>query len=243
MPTARDGYYVDGKRVPSVTTILGVGLGGYSKDALMKWAWTEGVAGRDYKQTSQKAADVGTVAHRMIECHLNGELFVPEPDHEPLIVDAQPCFDAFLEWHGANEITIHEQEVSLTSTTHKFGGTFDALGTLNGEPALFDWKSSKGIYGSYVVQVAAYYVLVTENRHRDLWPKTVAIVRVGKDGKLNVAQINRSDLNMPWEIFKHAKAIYHARYDLDRLVKPEPVRDASNRVDLPTVSPKEVKIA
>lgn len=241
MPTPSDGYYLNGKRIPSVTTIIGTGLGGYSKDALMKWAWTEGVEGRDYKQTSAKAADTGTVAHAMIEANLNGVLFDTTPYEPDLITAAEPCYSAFLEWRDQNEITISEQEVRLVSNRYAFGGTFDALGTLNGMQALFDWKSSKGIYGSYVVQVAAYYILITENRPRDVWPQTVAIVRVGKDGKLNVVQLDRKDLSMPWDIFLHAKAIYHARYDLDKMVKPVAVTPTA--LTLPTVSAKEVKIA
>jgi hypothetical protein len=243
VPTPSDGYYIDGRRVPSVTTIIGTGLGGFSKDALMAWAWREGKEGRDYKQTSQKAADIGTVAHAMIECFLNGSLYIPTLEHEPLVPEAQPCFDAFQEWHSTHDIVIHEQEIRLTSSRHKFGGTFDALGTLDGVPALFDWKSSKGLYGSYAVQISAYYMLITENRPQSDWPRTVAIVRVGKDGKLNVAQIDRKDLAMPWDVFLHAKAIYQARYELDKLIKPAAIQIVREVPTLPTVAAEEVKIA
>lgn len=236
MPTPTDGYYIGVKKVPSVTQIISVGLGGYSKDALMQWAWKEGKEGRDYKQTRDTAASVGTAAHAMIEAHLNGVLFDPTPFLPEVVDAARPCFEAFARWRDQHHLVIHEQEVRLTSQTYQFGGTFDALGTLNGVPALLDWKSSSGLYGSYACQVAAYYMLVTENRPRERWPQTVAIVRVGKDATLNVAEISRKDLAKPWEVFLHAKAIYHARYDLDRLITPAPVGTEIVRATPPRVA-------
>ena len=75
MPTPREGYYAaDGKRVPGVTTVIG-----RFKDSggLIHWAWNEGKEGRDYRDTSGKAADIGTLAHAFVEAKLMGK---PEPD-------------------------------------------------------------------------------------------------------------------------------------------------------------------
>ena len=59
----------NGKRVPGVTTVIGGNLG-WNKGALMYWAWNEGVNGRNFRDTSQKAADIGTIAHAMVEAEL-----------------------------------------------------------------------------------------------------------------------------------------------------------------------------
>ena len=59
MPTAPKGYFTkDGKRVPSVTTILGK-----FKEAggLMHWSWECGMKGLDYRQVRDAAADAGTL--------------------------------------------------------------------------------------------------------------------------------------------------------------------------------------
>lgn len=220
MPTPSTGYAIDGKRIPSVTQVIGIGLGGYSKDALMQWAWKEGKEGRDYKQTRDRAANVGTVAHAMIEAHLHGtpcDLAAFDPDH---VAAAAPCFTAFLDWHGQHEIEIFEQEVSLTSRQYRFGGTLDALGRLDDTITLFDWKSSSGLYGSYVCQVAAYIALVTENRPRHKWPRQAVLVRVGKDGTLTVLTFQKAQLQQAWETFLHALAIHDARWDIENMVKP-----------------------
>jgi len=52
-----------GKRIPGVTTVIS-NLG-WSKGGLMHWAWEQGINGIDYKETRDKAADTGTIAHAM----------------------------------------------------------------------------------------------------------------------------------------------------------------------------------
>lgn len=220
MPSPALGYEIDGKSIPSVTTVIGVGLGGYSKDNLMAWAWKEGKEGRDYKQTRDKAADVGTVAHARIEAFLQTghDIDWSHYDHD-LIVKSDPCLRAFKTWYAANDIAVHEQEISLISKQYRYGGTIDARITLNGRMCLADWKSSKAIYGTMAVQVAAYHALLRENRPRHKWPEHAVIVRVGKDGTLRVVDLSMADLAYGFKVFTHALAVYHARYDLDRMVR------------------------
>jgi len=40
----------------------------------MYWANQEGLAGRNHRDTSQKAADAGTIGHYLIECDIKGIL-------------------------------------------------------------------------------------------------------------------------------------------------------------------------
>lgn len=223
MPTARTGYTVNGSKVPSVTTIIGVGLGGYSKDQLMAWAAKETREGRDYTQTRDHAASVGSVGHLLIEAFLNNA----GPDLDGIdgetIAQAVPVLTAFRSWHDANDIEVIYQERQHVSKEHGFGGCFDALIRLDGVVTLADWKSGKGLYGSMVAQVGAYYQLVRENYPRHRWPKQAVIVRAGKDGGLQVVTLSVSDLNYGWMVFQAAHAVYKARYILDGMIKPKPV--------------------
>lgn len=76
MPHPKGGYRVDGKRVPSVTTILN-----RFKDsgALMYWAFSQGQA---YERGEidglyskrDEAAEAGTIAHALVEEFLKGKL-------------------------------------------------------------------------------------------------------------------------------------------------------------------------
>ena len=54
MPTPRQGYRLaDGTKVPGVTTVIS--QLGWNKNQLLWWAWSEGQAGRDFRDTSGKA--------------------------------------------------------------------------------------------------------------------------------------------------------------------------------------------
>lgn len=249
MATPTEGYFVtlpDGtkKKVPSVTTILGVGLGGYSQGALMFWSWKEGVEGRDYRETRDKAASTGTVAHSMIEAYLHGQEYVPDPElilTDDLLLESETAFGAFVDWHGSHEVVIYEQEQRLVSERYLYGGCFDALGTLDGSPCLFDWKSSKDIYSSYPVQLAAYYNLIHENRPLAMRPRKAVIVRVGKAGGFRTVELDLNDLEFSWNMFKHALAVYEGKRELDAMVKapatPKPA------LTLPTIGRKVAAIA
>lgn len=75
MPTAN--YKVNGERVPGVTTIIN-----RFKDAggLLYWSCQQGQKYPDLptqeamRKEAQEAADIGTMAHWLIEIHINGKI-------------------------------------------------------------------------------------------------------------------------------------------------------------------------
>lgn len=52
-----------GMIVPGVTTVLSL----LAKPALIYWAWNLGMQGEDYRKIKEKAADIGTVTHYLVE--------------------------------------------------------------------------------------------------------------------------------------------------------------------------------
>jgi hypothetical protein len=154
----------DGTRVPGTTTVIGASLG-WSKGALLYWAWQEGKAGRDYRQTQSDAADAGTMAHAMVEAAIHEGEFIPPSTAPPDQVRlARLAFSAFEEWFQGSRIDLVETEMHLVSQRYRFGGTPDAVGRIKGQLTLLDWKTSKGIYAEYLIQLAAYAYLWNENR-------------------------------------------------------------------------------
>ena len=148
----------DGTRVPSVTTVLG-----RFKDAgpLMHWAWQCGVDGKDFRKVRDDAADAGTLAHQAVEAHVRQQPIAWAGD--PAVIErAQKAFGAFLEWADQTKLTVDKTELPLVSEKYRFGGTFDAI-LLGAKRAMGDWKSSNGIYGEYLAQLAAYGQLWQEN--------------------------------------------------------------------------------
>ena len=150
MPTQKGGYFVDGEKVASVTTILG-----RWKDSggLIFWAWMEGKEGRDFRETRDKAADAGTLAHRMLEADIRGKEYIPGAADPQVLAAAEHAFKAYLEWKQNSSVTTIRTEMPLVSKTHKFGGTLDAI-RVGTSLRLTDWKTSAGIYTEMLLQVA-----------------------------------------------------------------------------------------
>lgn len=159
MPTPKKGYFVDGEKVPSVTTVLG-----RFKEAggLIHWAWKLGTEGKDYKAVRDDAADAGTLAHEMIDAYIHQRPMTLEGDSD-LVRSAQSAFEAYQNWEKNNGVRIGWTERPLTSTQYRFGGTPDAFGLIDNKPVLLDWKTSNNIYSDYLLQLAAYALLIEEN--------------------------------------------------------------------------------
>ena len=200
MGTPREGYRtLDGIKVPSVTTIIS-----RFKDSggLIKWAYKQGrehenLAMRKLPAPShlydkvQEAALAGTIAHDFIESYVldgaqEGERFAAikakyaEEDAD-VKKRAWNAFQQFLKWISNTNIVITHTEMGNVSETHKFGGTLDAIGLdSDGEVVLIDWKTSNAVYGDYLIQLAAYSLLLEEN-HPLLTPRGFHLLRVAKE--------------------------------------------------------------
>ena len=163
-------YWLDGKPVPGVTTLLGNGL---PKPALPRWAaksvaeyvadnlhdldaW--GRMGREQLVAALKqkpwtdrdhAAVRGTEVHDLAECVIHGEeVEVPERLHGYVEGLAR-----LLDTHSVEPIVT---EVPVASRAKWYAGKPDAIVRMHGETWLLDWKTSKGVYGETALQTAAY---------------------------------------------------------------------------------------
>jgi len=170
MPTPPQGYYNSaGKRLPSVTTIIGRFKDGA---ALSKWQFRMGFEqgtlhglGKPYVDDSyaigRDAADVGTLVHALVEDHILGRESALAADIDPRI---RSGFEAYRSWERQSRLKIVATETRLVSEAHQFGGTPDAVGELEGQLVLLDWKTSNAVYVDHLVQLAAYRMLWNECR-------------------------------------------------------------------------------
>ncbi len=188
----------DGKRISGVTTVISGSLG-WNKQALMYWAWEQGKAGRDFRETSKAAADAGTIAHVMVEADLKGKPIPTFPDVPKEIVGkAETAYLAYLEFKDVVGLNMIESEKSLISEVHKFGGTID-IASVKKTTAIIDLKTSNAIYGDHRIQLAAYGKLWDEN-FPDNPIKAYYILKLGKeDGSF--AYHYYPELNQEWEAF------------------------------------------
>ncbi len=158
MPTPKAGYFIDGQKVPSVTTILSSFK---ESGGLIHWAWKLGMEGKDYREVRDTAADAGTCAHDMMDCWIHGRIFEAVKYQPAILTLADPAFHAFIEWAQGAKFQVTETEVPLISKRYRFGGTRDAI-LVNGKRSVGDWKTSNSIYPEYLCQLAAYAILDEE---------------------------------------------------------------------------------
>lgn len=163
MPHPTKGYSnKDGKKIPGTTTVIGRFK---ESGALIYWAYNRGKEGLELYESRDKAAELGTIVHDMVENFIRNDIkMIPcklSPDDEKQVVSA---FDAFLEWFESNNFKIVVQEVQLVSEQYQFGGTPDAIAIdSKGRLVLLDWKTADGTYSDHLVQLGAYRILWNEN--------------------------------------------------------------------------------
>ena len=153
----------DGKRVPSVTTVLGV----MAKPQLVYWANKIGLEGIKVNEYVDDKAVIGTLAHYMAECDVNGVTpnYQSEVEYsDEQIEQAKVCFDKYLEWKSyQDEFEPMFSEIPLVSEEHQYSGTFDLIAKLNGKVTLIDFKTCSAIHDEALIQTVAYKEMIEEN--------------------------------------------------------------------------------
>lgn len=224
MATPKQGYRLqDGARIPGTTTVVGRFK---ESGGLLQWAFQQGKAGKSsLYEDSKKACDVGTAAHGMIECHING---TPVDDAlqglEPeLASKALNAFEQYLAWERQTKIKMlsRYQEIQLVSPEFQFGGTPDAIGEIDGQIVLIDWKTSNAVYQDYLLQLAAYAHLINYGLVMDKWePLGVTLTggfhlcRFSKDHP-DFAHHYFGELDLAWQQFK----LFREAYEHDKILK------------------------
>jgi hypothetical protein len=178
-----------GDKIPGTTTIIG-----RWKDSggLIQWAYKSGrdherlvhqgrEAPRHLYDVVDEAALAGSIAHDMIEAHILGNTPVIPKCSEDVADRAENSFNQFLEWREQSRIEIVATERTYVSEKHQFGGTVDAVGRDGkGRIVLLDWKTSNAVYQDYLIQLAAYALLLEECAPE--WtPQGFHLLRVAKE--------------------------------------------------------------
>jgi hypothetical protein len=220
MATPKQGYYIDGVKVPGTTTVIGRFK---ESGGLLQWAFKQGQSGASsLYEKRDEAADIGTRAHSLIERHVNGE------DLEAILASedsdqAKNAFEMYLKWEKQTKLKLLSkyQEIQLVSPTHLFGGTPDAIGEIDGEVVLLDWKTSNGVYQDYLIQLAAYQHLVNDGYVMSTGQPLD--LKVGKGAHLlrfskeyaDFGHHYYGDLTKAWRQFE----LFREAYDIDQVLK------------------------
>jgi hypothetical protein len=148
-------YAKDGERLPSNTTILNQNLG-WAKEGLKHWAWKLGTEGKDYRNVVADAADVGTLAHALIEADIKQQP-MPEYPYEDIVLIAERAHRAFknyLKWKGMVNFKLLTMETPCISEVLRFGTTLD-ISAVSGKRAVVEVKTSNKVHEDMFIQMAA----------------------------------------------------------------------------------------
>lgn len=210
-------FLSDGTQVPGGSTISKIGD---DAGALIHWAWKLGCEGKNYRDVSKEACDIGTLAHFYIECFLNNQVadlsdYTQEERDKALV-----CYHKFLEWWETQDLEVVATEIQLVNELYRYGGTIDLIAKRkNGDHVLLDFKTSKKISESYWRQAAGYAWLWEANNKQA--PITDhAIVRIGKEEEGDFEVVWKDDLSKEWEVFQKQVDLYWAM----KAAKPESKR-------------------
>jgi len=195
-------YEKDGKKYPSVTSILGWDI---------DWKITE--------DELNQYASRGTIVHKLIEIYLEtGEWKNPE-DIPELSSDIAVVLGGSkgLHWNDCThkeffesfgkDIKVEKIEVEIINTEVGYGGRVDAIGTYKGKPAIFDWKTGAT---SDFRQLSAYASAI------DIPIETLIIAPVGKtDNKSGVMKPKVSEgLESEFKNFLKARQEFKRRFGI-----------------------------
>jgi ATP-dependent exoDNAse (exonuclease V) beta subunit len=143
----------DGRRVPSVTTILS-----QTKDMTHLHAWRKRVGESEAQRIATESANIGTVMHKSLERHVLGQ--DRTPGSNLIQQKAHEMANVIIE-HGLKGVTeVWGSEINLYYP-ELYAGTTDLVGVYNGAPAIMDFKQSRRLKKAewvedYYLQLVAY---------------------------------------------------------------------------------------
>lgn len=176
-------YLVNGERLPSVTTILGI-LD--KSDALIPWALRQADEGLDWREVRDEAGERGRQTHTLALDVLLGR----QRRLSSLAEEYRPFGQASMKWLSRRRPEVIEAERMVASVEHGYSGRFDLYARLGSACPLVDfksiteWKFRNGKllppYPENALQLDLYAGAMVESGYPN--PDYGLVVRLGPDG-------------------------------------------------------------
>ena len=159
-------YFLDGEKLPGVTTIMSTAMPPFlakyaaecAADVVMDDpAWFMGLHSSEkyrrmveaYNVRSREAAARGTRIHELAVPLITGV----DVDTPVELVGPMEALADTMDRLGMVPVL---RELPVFNVEHRYAGTFDLLAEIDGVTWLLDFKSGKGPYDSWALQLAAY---------------------------------------------------------------------------------------
>ena len=143
-------YFWDDVHVPNVTSILSP-LVDYAR---VPWAVLE------------KARQEGVAMHKMVELYVADDL-----DEQALPEWLRPRLEAFQKFQAESGFKVEGSERRVYHVAHRYAGTLDLVGDMNGDLTVIDIKRSLFAGPAIGLQLAAYQEAENDRRKREKLPK------------------------------------------------------------------------
>jgi hypothetical protein len=213
-------YEIEGIKMPSVTAILHTFTP--ESDGLQNWKkrtpnWTE---------VLKQKAMVGTIVHNNIAQYFIDKfdlktelepLELPIPLPPETEIEASASMGYFDDFTKQYDIVPDGVEDRIWHRKMHYAGRIDFLGKLNGISTLIDFKTSAGIYGSYLAQGVAYKKAILSNPNYKGKVERVVIVMINPIKGLVVGECLDEDI--AWDTFWNAYDSFQQLMWPDKLVK------------------------
>lgn len=214
-------YNSKGDEIPSVTTVIKL----LSNKELINWANYMGlVCRKNHNDISEKAALIGTLTHFYLE-RLGKKKIINYNLLEDYNKDIVQCVNRgikeFKEWRKEFKPKIIKTEFRLQN--ERVGGTIDNISEIDGDKYIIDYKTSKNVYPSMFLQLAAYNMLLREEKGMKI--DKVAILLLNKKKiEYNFYKMNVEHLEKFYEpVFMSLLDVYelwgsNLKYDWNQII-------------------------
>jgi len=226
-------YCINGRQYLRVTATLGI-IAKHRIDA-----WIKRVGYVKANQILETRQAIGVHVHKLIELTLKGE----DCNLGGYELEIQEGMCKFYEFQQAVSLKPDGLEQRLWSNKYGYAGTADFVGTYQSPPkvktpkgmkqnpflvrghepkfekpayVIGDWKTGKGFYPTYWLQLAAYAMAFKELT--GIKVKGAFIARI-RDGKLKVAEKTWDELELEFKAYIHALKLYEWQHNLGEWVK------------------------
>lgn len=203
-------YLVDGQYLPSVSWIASY----YPKGIeFQRWLANEGW---DEAENAKKTAgEKGSRVHKAIEHLITGGKVSHdskfsangEPEKE-LTAEEYGAILSFARWAEAEKPRFLMTEKTVVSKKYGYAGTADAAAMIGDEVYIVDWKTSKGIYPSMEIQIAAYREALREEGYEWADIAKLAILQVGYERNKMGYKFTEIPLDGTFETFLATRNIW-----------------------------------
>ena len=207
--TTKNNYYIDGVKIPGVTTVLDL----MDKPYLIHWAVKLAKQNTMWYEVRDRRKRIGLMAHDLIDCQLSNRPCTLEGSDEEIKI-AMLCKENFDKWYESQDnINILATETCLVSKEHRFGGTCDLYYEQNGKRILMDFKTSKNVYENHKIQQCAYKLLLEEN---GMPVDEIKLLGINEEKRATVHQIPDSGIEVRTQLFLGLLDVYNCMQELKK---------------------------